>query len=31
VHLLNEAIQSAGGPRDVVVSIERPTVESAQP
>ncbi|MGE0867730.1 MAG: aldehyde dehydrogenase family protein [Kofleriaceae bacterium] len=30
VHLLNEAIQSAGGPRDVIVSIERPTVESAQ-
>jgi acyl-CoA reductase-like NAD-dependent aldehyde dehydrogenase len=30
VHLLNEAIQAAGGPRDVVVSIERPTVETAQ-
>jgi acyl-CoA reductase-like NAD-dependent aldehyde dehydrogenase len=30
VHLLNEAIQAAGGPRDVIVSIERPTVESAQ-
>ncbi|HSK03303.1 MAG TPA: aldehyde dehydrogenase family protein [Kofleriaceae bacterium] len=30
VHLLNEAIQSAGGPRDVVVSVERPTIESAQ-
>jgi acyl-CoA reductase-like NAD-dependent aldehyde dehydrogenase len=30
VHLLNEAIQAAGGPRDVVVSVERPTVESAQ-
>lgn len=30
VHVLNEAIQAAGGPRDVVVSIERPTVESAQ-
>ena len=29
VHLLNEAIQAAGGPRDVVVSVERPTVESA--
>ncbi len=29
VHLLNEAIQSAGGPRDVIVSIEQPTVESA--
>lgn len=30
VHLLNEAIQAAGGPRDVIVSIEKPTVESAQ-
>ena len=30
VHLLNEAIQAAGGPRDVIVSIERPMVESAQ-
>ena len=30
VHLLNEAIQSAGGPRDVIVSVERPTIESAQ-
>jgi acyl-CoA reductase-like NAD-dependent aldehyde dehydrogenase len=30
VHLLNEAIQSAGGPRDVVTSVERPTIESAQ-
>lgn len=29
VHLLNEAIQAAGGPRDVVVSVERPTIESA--
>ena len=29
VHLLNEAIQAAGGPRDVLVSIERPTIESA--
>src|SRR5258706_7421589 len=29
VHLLNEAIQSAGGPRDVITSVERPTVESA--
>jgi len=29
VHLLNEAIQAAGGPRDVIVSIERPTIESA--
>ncbi|HWO21345.1 MAG TPA: aldehyde dehydrogenase family protein [Kofleriaceae bacterium] len=30
VHLLNEAIQSAGGPRDVVTTIARPTIESAQ-
>src|SRR5262249_55797848 len=30
VHLLNEAIQGAGGPRDVIVSVEKPTVESAQ-
>jgi len=30
VHLLNEAIASVGGPRDVIVSIERPTIESAQ-
>jgi acyl-CoA reductase-like NAD-dependent aldehyde dehydrogenase len=30
VHLLNEAIQAAGGPRDVITSVERPTVESAQ-
>ncbi|HEX2688974.1 MAG TPA: aldehyde dehydrogenase family protein [Kofleriaceae bacterium] len=30
VHLLNEAIQAAGGPRDVIVSIERPTIEGAQ-
>ena len=29
VHILNEAIQSVGGPRDVLVSVERPTVESA--
>lgn len=29
VHLLNEAIQGAGGPRDVIVSVERPTIESA--
>ena len=29
VHLLNEAIQSAGGPRDVITSVERPTVETA--
>ncbi len=30
VHLLNEAIASAGGPRDVIVSVEQPTIESAQ-
>ncbi len=30
VHILNEAIVSAGGPKDVIVSIEKPTVESAQ-
>src|SRR3954468_5262762 len=30
VHLLNEAIQAAGGPRDVIVSVERPTVERPQ-
>jgi acyl-CoA reductase-like NAD-dependent aldehyde dehydrogenase len=30
VHLLNEAMQAVGGPRDVIVSIEKPTVESAQ-
>jgi acyl-CoA reductase-like NAD-dependent aldehyde dehydrogenase len=29
VHLLNEAIQAAGGPKDVIVSVERPTIESA--
>lgn len=29
VHLLNEAIQAAGGPRDVITSVERPTIESA--
>jgi acyl-CoA reductase-like NAD-dependent aldehyde dehydrogenase len=30
VHLLNEAIVNAGGPRDVITSVEKPTVESAQ-
>jgi acyl-CoA reductase-like NAD-dependent aldehyde dehydrogenase len=30
VHLLNEAIIGAGGPQDVLVSIEKPTVDSAQ-
>ncbi len=29
VHLLNEAILAAGGPRDCVVSVERPTIDSA--
>lgn len=29
IHLLNEAIQAAGGPRDVLVSVEKPTIESA--
>lgn len=30
VHLLNEAIVSVGGPRDLLTSIERPTIDSAQ-
>jgi len=30
VHLLNEAIMAAGGPRDCITSIEQPTIESAQ-
>lgn len=30
VHLLNEAIVSVGGPRDVITSVEVPTIESAQ-
>ncbi len=30
VHLLNEAISSAGGPRDVITSVEQPTIASAQ-
>jgi acyl-CoA reductase-like NAD-dependent aldehyde dehydrogenase len=30
VHLLNEAIQSVGGPRDVITMVARPTIESAQ-
>lgn len=29
VHLLNEAIIGAGGPRDAVCSVEQPTIESA--
>lgn len=30
VHLLNQAIQGVGGPADVLVSIEEPTIQSAQ-
>ncbi|HKA91909.1 MAG TPA: aldehyde dehydrogenase family protein [Haliangiales bacterium] len=30
VHLLNEAIQAVGGPKDVVVCVATPTIESAQ-
>jgi len=30
VHLLNEAIVSVGGPRDIIVSVAEPTIESAQ-
>lgn len=30
VHLLNEAIQSVGGPKDVVTCVATPTIESAQ-
>jgi acyl-CoA reductase-like NAD-dependent aldehyde dehydrogenase len=30
VHLLNEAIVGAGGPRDVLTCVARPTIESAQ-
>lgn len=30
VHLLNEAIAQVGGPKDAIVSVEKPTVESAQ-
>jgi acyl-CoA reductase-like NAD-dependent aldehyde dehydrogenase len=30
VHILNEAIQAQGGPRDLIVSVEKPTIESAQ-
>ncbi len=29
VHLLNEAIMGVGGPRDCIVSVEEPTIESA--
>ena len=30
VHLLNEAIQGAGGARDLITAVENPTIESAQ-
>ena len=30
VHLLNEAMMGVGGPRDTIVSVEKPTIESAQ-
>jgi acyl-CoA reductase-like NAD-dependent aldehyde dehydrogenase len=30
VHLLNEAIAEAGGPKDVITMVARPTIESAQ-
>lgn len=30
VHLLNEAIVSAGGPQNLIASVEEPTIESAQ-
>jgi acyl-CoA reductase-like NAD-dependent aldehyde dehydrogenase len=30
VHLLNEAITAAGGPRDLVTCVDKPTIESAQ-
>ncbi len=30
VHLLNEAIQAAGGPADVITMVAKPTIESAQ-
>jgi len=30
VHLLNEAIQSVGGPKDLITSVEKPTIERAQ-
>ena len=30
VHLLNEAVMSVGGPRDVICSVEVPAIESAQ-
>ncbi len=30
VHVLNEAIQAVGGPKDVIVCVATPTIESAQ-
>ncbi len=30
VHLLNQAIQSAGGPKNLICSVEKPTIESAE-
>ena len=30
IHLLNEAITAAGGPENLLCSVERPTIESAQ-
>ena len=30
MHILNEAIQSVGGPKDVIVCVATPTIESAQ-
>src|SRR5262249_6440642 len=30
VHLLNEAVQAAGGARDLITAVENPTIESAQ-
>src|SRR4029077_7050402 len=30
VHLLNEAIASVGGPKDVITTVATPTIESAQ-
>ena len=30
VHLLNEAIQAVGGPRDLLCCVDKPTIESAQ-
>src|SRR5439155_12395885 len=30
VHVLNEAIQGVGGPKDLITCVEKPTIESAQ-